>query len=90
MNSNIEDFENLLVSNFNIEEILNIKEKNRTIQNQLKQMKNVDRQIFIMYYYYSMKTKEISQKLGINDITVRIKLHRIRNKIKESWNENGL
>ncbi len=90
MNSNIEDFENLLVSNFNIEEILNIKEKNRTIQNQLKQMKNVDRQIFIMYYYYSMKTKEISQKLGINDMTVRIKLHRIRNKIKESWNENGL
>ena len=90
MHNNIEDFENLLVSDFNIEEILSVKAKNRMIQNQLRKLKNIDRQIFIMYYYYSMKTKEISQKLGLRDMTVRTKLHRIRNKIKESWNKNGL
>ena len=87
--SNIEEFENTLVSNSNIDEILEQREKNRIIHSNLNKFKLEDKQIFNMFYYSSMSTKEIALKLGLNDFTVRTKLHRIRKQLKKDLIESG-
>ncbi len=48
-----------------------------------------DYQIFTLFYYYSNKTKQIANKLGISNVKVKTKLHRIRKHIRSKLKERG-
>ena len=48
-----------------------------------------DGKIFIMFYCYNKKTKEIAKMTGLTEFNVRTKLHRIRKKIKSILEERG-
>lgn len=41
-------------------------------------------EIIILFYYYDLSTKEISETLSINESTVRTRLARARDKLKKS------
>ncbi|MBR3512493.1 MAG: sigma-70 family RNA polymerase sigma factor [Clostridia bacterium] len=83
----ISDYENVIDGN------IDFFEKDRDIvydiEQKLKSMKQVDREIFNMYYYSSMSIKDISKALNISEINVKTRLHRIRKKIKKELEKGG-
>ena len=50
---------------------------------ELEKMKNEDKEIFLSFYYYSRKIKEIAIEFNISESKVKTKLYRIRKKIKK-------
>lgn len=89
INDNIEDFEENLISKEDIIISSSRDEINTIIINELNKMKSEDEEIFIKFYYYSKKIKEISIELNITEAKVKTKLHRIRKKIKERLEKGG-
>ena len=79
-NLNIEDFENNISNDGDIYEYYEEKSRMEQIINNLD---DIDKTIFRMFYYNNQKTREIAQKLKMNEITIRSRLHRIRKQIKE-------
>lgn len=77
-----------LPSNMNLEEEVEIKEKLEIVTKELNKMGD-DKQIFIMFYAYGMKAKEIGEKLGYTEFNVSTKLHRMKKKLKSVLEERG-
>lgn len=74
-----EEFE----SNFDINEIMEQKEINDCIINNLKQIGNTEYEIFTKFYYEGKKVKQIAKELDLTISNVKTKLHRTRKKVKE-------
>ena len=60
----------------NVEEISKIEEK-------LKNMKKIDKIIFLDFYYSSKSIKDIAKEQKISEFSVKQRLYRIRNKIRK-------
>ena len=83
INFDISDYENSLY-NFdkidllddNVEEISKIEEK-------LKNMKKIDKTIFLDFYYSFKSIKDIAKEQKISEFSVKQRLYRIRNKIRK-------
>lgn len=89
INSNIEEYENLLVDNLDIEYYYEQRETNRIIENCLNNMPKEDKEIFILFYYNSKKIKEIAKELQYSEFKVKSKLFRIRKKVKKELEKGG-
>ena len=63
---NIDDYENSISSYINIEDIIETREKSKIISREIDNMKEEEKQIFIMFYYKEYKIKEISEMLNIS------------------------
>ncbi len=85
----INDYEAILPSISNIDEALQLKEQSVFIEDTLKSMKQEEYNIFMMFYYEGKKINEIAKILKISTSKVKVKLHRIRKKIKNSLKEGG-
>lgn len=83
-NLNIDDFENNISTNDDIYEYYEEKCRIEQIQKIVNNLDDIDKVIFRMFYYNNQKSKEISRKLKMNEITIRSRLHRIRKQIKEN------
>ncbi len=81
---NIEDYEEKLISIEGIDLYSEQDEQNEQIIKKLETLKEEDRKIFMMFYYEDKKIKEISNMLEISQSKVKMKLHRIRKKLKQS------
>ena len=86
INFNISDYENSLYNydkidllDENVEEISKIEEK-------LKNMKKIDKTIFLDFYYSSKSIKDIAKEQKISEFSVKQRLYRIRNKIRKEEN----
>lgn len=60
----------------NIEEIIKIEKK-------LDDMKEIDKRVFLDFYYSSKSIKDIAKEQNITEFSVKQRLYRIRNKIKK-------
>ena len=60
----------------NVEEISKIEEK-------LKNMKKIDKTIFLDFYYSFKSIKDIAKEQKISEFSVKQRLYRIRNKIRK-------
>ncbi len=49
----------------------------------IKKLPSQDREIIQMYYYQKLKTDEIAKKLKLTPANILVKLHRIREKLKQ-------
>ena len=85
----ISDFENSLVSfdeikllDESVEEIINIEKK-------LDSLKEIDKKIFIDFYYSSKSIKDIAIKNNMTEFSIKQRLYRIRKKIKKEVKKNG-
>ena len=79
----ISDYENVLYSENKIELLdENIEEINK-IENKLNSMKEIDKKVFVDFYYASKSIKDIAKENKITEFSVKQRLYRIRKKIKK-------
>lgn len=89
LNFSISDYENDLMDNFNIEKITEENEQDKLIQKTLKNMKQDEYEIFILFYYESRSIKEIAKILNFSTSKVKTTLHRCRKVIKRKLEDGG-
>lgn len=85
----IELYDNDIKEDAVIEDIIENKEKAKIIADSLTRIKEIDKQIFIMFYYHQKKVKEIAKSLKISEAKVKIILHRVRKFIRKNLKERG-
>ena len=78
-----EDFQEEIIDDFNIEGLLEEKEMNDCIINNLKKIGEKEYLVFTKFYYEDKKVKDIAIELGISVSLVKTTLHRTRKKVKE-------
>lgn len=87
--TNINGYENNLYEIESLDRQLESTEKEKIIIMGINNMKQEDKDIFILYYYYSKSMKEIAEKLQITETKVKSRLFRIRIKIKKILEKRG-
>lgn len=85
----IELYENNVTCDVDIVQIVENREKAKIISNTLNELKEVDRNIFIMFYYHQKKIKEIAKMFNSSESRIKIILHRVRKVIKKKLKERG-
>ena len=83
IHADISDYENSIQDKIKIDMIYENREKIKTIENIVKNMKEEDIFIFNLFYYSSMKLKEIATILNITEFNVKTRLYRIFT--KDNW-----
>lgn len=89
INNNIEDYENILIDNYDISDSYEQIERNRIIEESLNNMSKEDKDMFVLYYYFSKSIKEISKKLNCSEFKIKSRLFRIRKKLKANLERGG-
>ena len=89
IHADILDYENILQDGQKMDMICEQRERISIIEKVLKNMKEEDRMIFHLYYYSSMKIKDIADKLDITEFNVKSRLYRMRKKIKKELEKGG-
>lgn len=84
-----DEFNENVVGNFNVEKLLEEKELNDCIINNLKAIGEEEYLIFSKFYYDDKKIKDIAKELGISSSKVKTTLHRTRKKVKEFLKMGG-
>ena len=79
----ISDYENSLYSYDNLELLNDNIEEIKKIEKKLETIKEIDRKIFIDFYYSSKSIKDIAKEQKISEFSVKQRLYRIRKKIKK-------
>ena len=79
----IVEYEEELMDSFSIDKIIEKNEFNYLINKQLKEMEQIECDIFTQFYYEGKKVKEIAEKLKLTTSNVKTKLYRIRKKMKK-------
>ena len=72
-----------MIDNFNIDNIIEEKEINNCITNNIKQIGDTEYKIFTKFYYEGKKVKEIAKEMNLTTSNVKTKLHRTREKVKD-------
>ena len=85
----IEDYENNLYDIENIEVKIENTEKSNLIINEINNMKQEDKTIFISYYYHSKSIKQIAKEINTSEEKVKSRLFRIRRKLKKVLERRG-
>lgn len=70
-------------ADFDLDRIIEEKELNEVIFQNLNEFSEIDARIFEMFYVEDKSIKQISKITGLTKSNVKTKLHRIRKKIKE-------
>ena len=83
VNFDISDYENSLYSYDEINFFNNNVGKITKIEKKLENMKEIDKKVFLDFYYSSKSIKDIAKKYTISEFSVKQRLYRIRNKIKK-------
>lgn len=86
---NIEDYEDKVSDYVDIQILLEENEKSKIVQNAMEEMKEQEKQIFVMFYYQSKKIKEISKELAVSEAKVKVTLHRLRKLIRKKLKKRG-
>lgn len=89
INNNIEDYENILIDTYDISYNYEQIEKNRIIEESLNNMSKEDKDMFVLYYYFSKSIKEISKGLNCSEFKIKSRLFRIRKKLKSNLERGG-
>ena len=74
----ISDYENSLYSNDKIELLDNNMEEISKIEKQLYRMKEIDKKVFLDFYYSSKSIRDIAKEQNITEFSVKQRLYRIR------------
>lgn len=85
----ISEYEEQLISNFDIESILIWQETEAIIFDELKRLKTRDKDIYILYYYQNKSFDEISEIYNISQSNIRVILSRIRKRIRKILIKGG-
>ena len=87
INFDISDYENSLYNYDKIDLLDDNVEEISKIEKKLKNMKKIDKTIFLDFYYSSKSIKDIAKEQKISEFSVKQRLYRIRNKIRKEGKE---
>ncbi len=73
----------------NIEDTIEQNEEINVLEKALKKLGKDNEEIFRMFYFHSMKIKDISKKTNLSEYNVSVKLHRIRKHLKKELEKGG-
>ena len=79
----------VIVSDVDLERDFTAREQASFVRQAVLAMRQPDREIFLRHYYYCQTVAQISEEMGINASTVKTKLRRGREKLKEILCEGG-
>ena len=79
----ISDYENSLYNYDEINFLNNSLEKISKIEKKLENMKEIDKKVFLDFYYSSKSIKDIAKEQKISEFSVKQRLYRVRNKIRK-------
>ena len=79
----ISDYENSLYSYDKIDFLDTEIQEIRNIEKKLENMKEIDKTIFLDFYYSSKSIKDIAKEQKMSEFSIKQRLYRIRNKIKK-------
>lgn len=85
----IADYENKIESTEIIDLIGEEREEITLLKDVVKKLKGQDKYILELYYYQSMRIKEIANCLNTSEFTVKQRLYRIRKRIKKEIEKKG-
>ena len=83
INVDISDYENSLYGYDKIDFLDTNIQEIRHIEKKLENMKEIDKTIFLDFYYSFKSIKDIAKEQKISEFSVKQRLYRIRNKIKK-------
>lgn len=83
VNFDISNYENSLYSYDKIDLLDNSVEEISKIEKKLENMKEIDKNVFLDFYYSSKSIKDIAKEQRISEFSVKQRLYRIRSKIKK-------
>ena len=83
INVDISDYENSLYGYDKIDFLDTNIQEIRHIEKKLENMKEIDKTIFLDFYYSSKSIKDIAKEQKMSEFSVKQGLYRIRNKIKK-------
>lgn len=83
INVDISDYENSLYGYDKIDFLDTNIQEIRHIEKKLENMKEIDKTIFLDFYYSSKSIKDIAKDQKMSEFSVKQRLYRIRNKIKK-------
>lgn len=83
INVDILDYENSLYGYDKIDFLDTNIQEIRHIEKKLENMKEIDKTIFLDFYYSSKSIKDIAKEQKMSEFSVKQRLYRIRNKIKK-------
>ena len=83
INFNISDYENSLYNYDKIDLLDDNVEEISKIEKKLENMKEIDKKVFLDFYYSSKSIKDIAKEQKISEFSVKQRLYRIRNKIRK-------
>ena len=89
VNFSISEYEEKILDNINLEKITEENEQDKIIKNTLKNLKEEEYKIFIMFYYENKTIKEIATKMNCSIGKVKVILHRVRKIIKKNLEDGG-
>lgn len=81
-NFSIDDYENL-ETNENFIEDIDRKDNIERVKVALSKLDEIERQIIILRFFEDMDSKEVAQILNVKDGAIRVRTHRIMQKLKE-------
>lgn len=85
----IDDCKNNLYDIESVETKVENTEKSDLVINEINNMKQEDKTIFISYYYHSKSIKQIAKEINISEEKVKSRLFRIRRKLKKVLERRG-
>ena len=88
--SEIELNEDIVSDTEDLELILNNNQIAEAIKEELNNLSEDEYKVFCNYYYLDKSTKDIAYELKMSEINIRVKLHRIRNKLKNNLSNDRL
>lgn len=74
----------------NMEEVMEAKELGQHLNRFLGTLPSDDRKLFLLRYYYAMTAPQIAEKYGCSVRQVKYRLGKLRRKLKESLQEEGM
>ena len=83
INVDISDYENSLYGYDKIDFLDTNIQEIRHIEKKLENMKEIDKTIFLDFYYSSKSIKDIAKEQKMSEFSVKQRLYRIRNEIKK-------
>ena len=83
------DEEIIIIDSNEVEKEVLHDELSQILNECISNLKEPDREIIVRYYFFYEKVKDIADKLNINESTVKTKLFRSRDKLKNMIMERG-
>lgn len=79
----------LIISDENLEKGAEMRELSKYLKETILELPYPDREIFLRYYYYYQPVAEIAQEMDMNVSTIKTKLRRGRDKLREIISKGG-